>query len=78
VRFTRGARKHRVGRAHALHVMTTIEPIHIPATQTEDERLVWVGPDDRGVELEIVAVLLQDQVLVLVIHVMPTGLRRNR
>ncbi len=78
MRFTRGARKHRVGRAHALHVMTNVEPTTIPATQTEDERLIWVGHDDRGIELEIVAVLIEEQSLVLVIHVMPTGLRRNR
>jgi hypothetical protein len=37
--------------------------------------LTWVGADDRGVELEIVAVVLQD--LYLVIHVMPTALRRR-
>lgn len=36
--------------------------------------MVWVGPDDRGIELEIVAVVLPDELLV--IHVMPTALRR--
>jgi hypothetical protein len=32
--------------------------------------------DDRGIELEIIAVELPD--MWLVIHVMPTALRRNR
>ena len=36
--------------------------------------MLWIGTDDRGVELEIVAVVLPD--LYLVIHVMPTELRR--
>jgi hypothetical protein len=34
---------------------------------------VWVGEDDRGIELEIVALGLADAVVV--IHVMPTALR---
>lgn len=37
-------------------------------------RLVWIGADDRGIELEIVALDLPDAIVV--IHVMPTALRR--
>ena len=68
------ARKHRVGRGHALHVMNTGEPIVSPATDDRAERRTWIGNDDRGLELEIVAVVLADELLV--IHVMPTALRR--
>lgn len=39
------------------------------------ERLVWIGPDDRGVELEIVAIVEPDYLLV--IHVMPHQFRRR-
>jgi hypothetical protein len=39
-----------------------------------DARLVWIGLDDRGIELEIVALDRTDDVVV--IHVMPTSLRR--
>ena len=74
VRWYRSARRHRVGKAHALHVISTTEPVRIPATKTLDARLVWVGPDDRGIELEIVALDLPEAVVV--IHVMPTSLRR--
>jgi hypothetical protein len=59
-----------------LHVIDTIEPTRIPATDIADARLVWVGPDDRGVELEIVALDLGAEWLVM--HVIPTALRRNR
>jgi hypothetical protein len=76
VRFTRPARRHRIGRAHSLHVINTTEPTPTPATEVADARLVWVGTDDRGIELEIVALDLPDEWLV--IHVMPTALRRNR
>jgi hypothetical protein len=38
--------------------------------------LVWIGEDDRGIELEITAVHLPEYLLV--IHVMPRALRRNR
>lgn len=74
VRWFRSARRHRIGKAHAMHVISTIEPIAVPATDHLDARLVWIGKDDRGVELEIVALDLPDAVVV--IHVMPTNLRR--
>lgn len=73
VRFTRSSRKHKIGRAHALHVIGTVTPTDVAATDDFDARRVWIGPDDRGVELEIVAVVLQAELLV--IHVMPTALR---
>jgi hypothetical protein len=73
IRFTRSARKHRIGKAHAMHVIRTVEPELMPATETADARLSWVGEDDRGVELEIVALVLED--MWLVIHVMPTSYR---
>ena len=76
IRFTRPARRHRIGRAHATYVIETVMPTTVPASDTADARLVWIGPDDRGVELEIVALDLPDGWLVF--HVMPTALRRNR
>ena len=42
----------------------------------ETELLKWIGFDDRGLELEIVAVPLVDHLLV--IHVMPFRFRRER
>jgi hypothetical protein len=69
------ARKHRIGKAHAMYVIRTVEPELIPATETADARLSWVSQDDRGVELEIVALVLED--MWLVIHVMPTIYRER-
>jgi hypothetical protein len=37
---------------------------------------MWVGLDDRGLELEIVVLILPD--VHLVIHVMPTALRKGK
>jgi hypothetical protein len=73
LRWFQSARRHRVGRARALYVMTTNDPTFVPATALYDERLVWTGVDDRGIELEIVALVLPDAVVI--IHVMPTALR---
>ena len=75
VTLTRSARKHRIGRAHALHVIATVTPTEVAATDEFDARRVWLGPDDRGVDLEIVALVLPTELLV--IHVMPTALRRK-
>ena len=76
VRWFRSARRHRIGKAHAMHVISTTEATPIPATAALDARLVWIGPDDRGIELEIVALDLPEAIVV--IHVMPTALRRRR
>lgn len=57
-----------------MHVITSTEPVRVPASEAGDARLVWTGLDERGIELEIVALDLQDAVVV--IHVMPTSLRR--
>ncbi len=57
-----------------MHVIASVEPLRVPASPPSDTRLVWVGIDDRGIELEIVALDLEDAVVV--IHVMPTNLRR--
>lgn len=75
-KFTRGSRKHRIGRAHARYVMAAVTPAVIPADATSDERLVWIGFDTRGCELEIVALNLPE--LLLVIHVMPTAYRKAK
>jgi hypothetical protein len=46
-----------------------------PRPDDFDARRVWLGPDDRGVDLEIVALVLPAELLV--IHVIPTALRRK-
>lgn len=75
LRWYRSARRHRIGRTHARYVITSTEPTVVPAEEGLDQRLVWIGEDDRGIELEIVALDLPDAVVV--IHVMPTALRRT-
>jgi len=57
-----------------MHVMTTTDSVRVPETDEFDARLVWIGLDDRGVELEIVGLDLPDAIVI--IHVMPTALRR--
>jgi hypothetical protein len=75
VRFSQSARRHRIGKARALHVMNTIEPEVVRSDDTNGERLVWIGPDDRNVHLEIIAIVEPDYLLV--IHVMPHQFRRS-
>ena len=75
VRFTKSARRHRIGKARALHVMNTVAPVSVAADDEMRERLLWIGPDDRGLELEVVAIVEPDQLLV--IHVMPRQFRRR-
>lgn len=53
--------------------MSTTTPQKV-TTATGNPALLWVGLDDRGIKLEIIAAVLPS--LYLVVHVMPTALRR--
>lgn len=71
------SRKHRVGRGSVRYVMARTTGT---GTTTSQGNRGWryLGPDERGRELEIVAVEVTDdtgQNLLLVIHVMPASLR---
>ena len=57
IRFTRSARRHRIGKTHALYVMNTAEPL------IEDRGITWIG--------ELTVVLVERPEVFLVIHVMP-------
>jgi hypothetical protein len=77
IRFTQSARKHRIGRASARHVLAGTEPMPVTTTGGTDAWL-YLGPDERGRELEIIAVEVRPAEAapyLLVIHVMPTQLR---
>ena len=73
-RFAQSARKHRIGKASARHVMDTYEPKRF--TDEGTLKLLWVGRDERGRELEVIAV--DQEVSILVIHVMPTDFKHRR
>ena len=75
IRFTRGSRKHRIGRKSAYYVIATIPANISTDTETGDTTLSWIGTDERGRELEIVAIEKPD--CFLVIHVMPTHFRQT-
>lgn len=75
IRFAQSARRHRIGKAHARCVMSEYEPTRVPADDEHGERLVWVGTDVRCLELEIVAIVETDYVLV--IHLMPRSFNRR-
>lgn len=75
VRFTRGSRKHRIGRKSAYHVIAMSLADITTDQDTGESTLSWVGIDERGRELEIVALDKPD--CFLVIHVMPTHYRKG-
>jgi hypothetical protein len=80
LRFPQAARRHRIGRASVGHVMASVAPIGAITAQGSP---AWTctGRDERGRELEVIAVEIgraewRDPFL-LVIHVMPTSLRKG-
>jgi hypothetical protein len=76
IRFTRGSRKHRIGRKSAYFVIAMTAATIFNDSDTGETTLSWVADDERGRELEIVAIEKPD--CFLVIHVMPTHYRKER
>ena len=80
IRFTKAARKHRIGRASVKYVMASTAPAQ---TTTDQGNVAWlyVGLDERDRELEIIAVEVErkedHEAFLLVIHVMPTKLKKR-
>jgi hypothetical protein len=72
---TRSARKHKIGNAHILAAMQNAgKPVLVPGM----DQLLYVGRDDRGIELLIIAVPdNRDPGGLAVIHAMPTGLGKR-
>ena len=75
IRFTRGSRKHRVGKKSAYHVIAMTAATITTDPDTSETTLSWIADDERGRELEIVAIEKPD--CYLVIHVMPTHYRKK-
>ncbi len=72
IRVVRSGRRHKVGVAHIAAVMHAVDPIQI------GDQLLFVGADDRGIELEIIAVPDdRNPETLAVIHAMPKEFRKG-
>jgi hypothetical protein len=74
LRFSKSARKHRIGKARVIYVLENNKPEFI--FTEEVIQVWWLAPDNRGVELEILAILEDD--VICVIHVMPSRCRKGK
>ncbi len=72
--FTRKSRKHKIGKARIYYVIENSFPLNVEVEIGQERRIKWIGQDQRGLELEIVGVVLSGKILI--IHVMPTHFRR--
>jgi len=70
LRFARSATKHRISHRRSAYVIQNYRGVGlVAATATEPERFVFVGEDAGGVALEVIAIPLAVDRL-LVIHAM--------
>ena len=76
IKFTQAARKHRIGKARVTYVIENYEYQVLESGDEKKIQYVWVAEDDRGIELEIIGVVLESYVLIT--HVMPTSFRRRK
>ncbi|MDP3713827.1 MAG: hypothetical protein Q8R60_15230 [Mycobacteriales bacterium] len=65
LRFTRTAREGEATPEAALKLVLSTEPVVLPAEIGYDERWVWVGPDGEREPLEVVAVSVGDDLVVV-------------
>ena len=73
IRVVRSGRRHKIGVAHIVAVMNAAEPIQV------GDQLLFVGVDDRGIELEIIAVPdNKNPETLAVIHAMATEFRKGQ
>ena len=72
--FGRSARRHKIGKAHALAALAKAgEPFAV------DGQLHWFSSDDRGVELHIIGKpAVEDPDLVVIYHVFPMNLKETK
>jgi hypothetical protein len=73
--FTRDSRKHKIGKKHIYYVIVNNHPQNVDVPDGWERRIKWVGLDLRGLELEIVGVILSTKILI--IHAMPTRYRNT-
>ena len=69
IRWAKSAAKHRINRARSGHVARTAETIlreaAPPDSPLKDDRIVFLGPDPSGVMLEVIAVEIEEGLLVI-------------
>ena len=73
--FTRESRKHKIGKARIFYVIENSQPIELYVAEGNDRRIKLIGQDQRGLELEIIGVVLSGKILI--IHVMPSKFRKR-
>ena len=74
LKFAQSSRKHKIGQERITHVINTYEGNYLPRRYF-DQKIIWVGHDFKGLELEVIAVELDDHYFV--IHAMPKIFRRR-
>jgi hypothetical protein len=75
LRFTQSARNHRIGKGRAVYVLENYQPMVVSDVSNVQQKYRWVGKDQKGLELEIIAVATPQYLLV--IHVMQNYYRRR-
>ena len=78
MKLTQAARKHRIGANRIPYVVSHNQPT-LSTRPSGEAEFSWAGVDDRGLELEVIGVLveLDGDPAMLIIHAMPTALRRK-
>ena len=72
IKFTKSARKHKIGIGRALYVISNNYPLSLDNL----DEINWIGADQRGLVLEVNGFI--EEGVLHIIHVMPHRFRRNK
>jgi hypothetical protein len=75
IRIVSGARKHGLSRRRIEQALARHWEAETVVSGSTDPKIRFVGVDERGVEIEVVAVVLPG--ILLIIHAMPTRFRER-
>jgi hypothetical protein len=75
IEFTQAARRHRLGKARVRYILQTVTPTPT-VTKRGEAGWLYIGPDDRGLVIEIIGVPVKGDEAMLIVHAMPHNFRR--
>ncbi len=75
-RFFKSSRKHKISAQRARYVIGTVEPIKLETGRHKETKLLWLGVDSHGVEIEVIG--FEYRGIRFITHIMPTKFRRRQ
>ena len=75
-RFFKSSRKHHISSKRARSIIDKTEPIALATGRRREKKLLWMGIDSQGIEIEVIG--FEYKGIRNITHIMPTKFRRKQ